>query len=83
MLPPIAVRPFVFALPARATIRPNAEVASTHWIELAQLSRPEVRRSTMVTIRGELIVVPAFMLDDLIVWGMTERILDSFMQAIH
>ena len=83
VLPPIAVSPFVFALPTRARIRPNAEVASANWIEVAHLSRPDVRRSTTVTIRGEPIVVPAFMLDDLIVWGMTERILDSFLQAVY
>jgi 8-oxo-dGTP pyrophosphatase MutT (NUDIX family) len=82
VLPPIAVRPFVFALPTRAPIRPNAEVASAHWIELAHLSRADLRRSATVTIRGEPIVVPAFTLDDLIVWGMTERILRSFLQAI-
>lgn len=83
VLPPIAVRPFVFALPTRAPIRPNAEVASAHWIELAQLSRPEVRRATTVTIRGQPLVVPAFIVDDMVVWGMTERILDSFIQAVY
>jgi 8-oxo-dGTP pyrophosphatase MutT (NUDIX family) len=82
VLPPIAVRPFVFGLSGRAGIRPNAEVASAHWIEVADLGRPHVRRPTTVTIRGEALVVPAFMVDELVVWGMTERILDSFLQAI-
>ena len=82
VLPPIAVRPFVFALPTRARIRPNAEVASAHWVEMVDLTRPDVRRSTTVTVRGEPLVVPAFVVADLVVWGMTERILDYFIQSI-
>jgi 8-oxo-dGTP pyrophosphatase MutT (NUDIX family) len=82
VLPPIAVRPFVFGLPSRTGMRLNAEVASAHWIELTHLSRRDVHRPTTVTIRGEPQVVPAFVVDDLVVWGMTERILDSFLQAV-
>jgi hypothetical protein len=81
-LPPIAVRPFVFTLPVRLDLRLNAEVASAHWIELARLTDPHTRRPTTVTVRGEPLVLPAFMVEDLVVWGMTERILDSFFQVI-
>jgi 8-oxo-dGTP pyrophosphatase MutT (NUDIX family) len=82
VLPPIAVRPFVFALPTRATVRLNAEVASAHWIELKRLSGAETRGQTTVTVRGEPLEVPAFIVEGMVVWGMTERILVSFFQAI-
>ncbi len=81
-LPPIAVRPFVFALDARPPLALNHEVAEAHWVELAHLLHPACRRETAVTIRGERRTVPAYIHGDLLVWGMTERILWSFFQAI-
>lgn len=82
VLPPIAVRPFVFALSGRLDLRLNSEVASAHWVELARLADPDAHRPTTVTMRGEPLVVPAYMIEGMVVWGMTERILDSFFQAI-
>jgi 8-oxo-dGTP pyrophosphatase MutT (NUDIX family) len=81
-LPPIAVRPYVFALPTRPPVRLNAEVASSHWIALADLAQPGASGLTSVTVRGSLLEVPAFLLEGMVVWGMTERILASFLQAI-
>ncbi|HSB54154.1 MAG TPA: CoA pyrophosphatase [Gemmatimonadales bacterium] len=81
-LPPIAVRPYVFALPTRPPVRLNAEVASSHWIALADLAQPAASGLTTVTVRGSLLEVPAFLLEGMVVWGMTERILASFLQAI-
>ncbi|HEX5387408.1 MAG TPA: CoA pyrophosphatase [Gemmatimonadales bacterium] len=74
-LPPIAVRPFVFALDRRLPLTPNGEVASAHWIELGRLFAPDAMRETEVAIRGTRRVVPAYLVDDLVVWGMTHRIL--------
>lgn len=81
-LPPIAVRPYVFGLPRRPDVRPNAEVASCHWVQLAEFSRPGASRLAAVEVRGNVLDVPAFMLEGMVVWGMTERILSSFLQAI-
>jgi 8-oxo-dGTP pyrophosphatase MutT (NUDIX family) len=81
-LPPIAVRPYVFALPGRPPVRLNPEVASCHWVELSALARPDASRLATVTVRGNLLEVPAFMLEGMVVWGMTERILASLLQAI-
>jgi 8-oxo-dGTP pyrophosphatase MutT (NUDIX family) len=82
VLPPIAVRPFVFALDSRPSLTLNPEVASAHWVELAQLHDPTATRPYSITLRGELRTFPAFHIDDLIVWGMTERILSCFIQVI-
>jgi 8-oxo-dGTP pyrophosphatase MutT (NUDIX family) len=82
VLPPIAVRPFVFMLDARPPLALNREVAAAHWVELAHLLAPGCRRDTTVTVRGQPLVVPAYVRGDLLVWGMTERILASFFQVI-
>jgi 8-oxo-dGTP pyrophosphatase MutT (NUDIX family) len=82
VLPPIAVRPFVFTLDARPPLALNREVAEAHWVELAHLLDPGCRRDTTVTVREQPLVVSAYIHGDLLVWGMTERILASFFQAI-
>ncbi|HEU4647989.1 MAG TPA: CoA pyrophosphatase [Gemmatimonadales bacterium] len=82
VLPPIAVRPFVFAVDARPPLAPNHEVAEAHWVELAHLLDPSCRRDATVTVRGQPLVVSAYVHGDLLVWGMTERILASFFQVI-
>ncbi len=81
-LPPIAVRPYVFALSARPPIRLNPEVAACHWVAVAALRGAGVSRQVTVSVRGEPLVVPGFVLGDLVVWGMTERILGSFLQVV-
>lgn len=81
-LPPIAVRPFVFALPQRSPLVLGAEVASTHWVGLDHLRLPGTHAPTAISVRGEKLVVPAYVIEDLVVWGMTERILTCFFQAV-
>ena len=41
VLPPIAVRPYVFSLPERPPLVPNPEVAATRWVHLDHLLHPE------------------------------------------
>ena len=80
VLPPVAVRPFVFVLPAPPPLHLNPEVASAHWVELARLRQPTALRAFDITLRGEQRSFPAYHLDDLVVWGMTERILSRFLE---
>ncbi len=81
-LPPVAVRPFVFGLAARTPLRLNAEVASAHWVELDRLRQPHAHGAAPVSIRGEPRLVPAYRHEDLVVWGLTERILSCFLSAV-
>ena len=80
-LPPVAVRPYVFGVEGRPLIRLNPEVASAHWVELAELCRPGVSCEATVIVRGAPLLVPAYMIEGLTVWGMTERILVSLLEA--
>ena len=77
VLPPIAVRPYVFALAHRPRLSLNPEVAAARWVPLDLLLHPEIYDSVRLDIRGESREFPAYRLDDAIVWGMTERILSS------
>ena len=77
-LPPLVVRPFVFALPARPAVVPNAEEVAYHrWISLTDLRRGESEEQ--VEIAGRLVLVPGYRLGDDFVWGMTHRILEPFL----
>lgn len=83
VLPPIAVRPFVFGLPERAALTPNPEVAGVRWVLLDHLLHPETYHSARLEIRGEPRDFPAYRVDESIVWGMTERILTSLLGQIR
>jgi 8-oxo-dGTP pyrophosphatase MutT (NUDIX family) len=77
VLPPIAVRPHVFLLPGQPPIIPNHEVASAQWVSLDFLLRPATHHSVRLEIAGQSRQVQAYQLENGIIWGMTERILDS------
>lgn len=79
VLPPIAVRPYVFALPHRPLLSLNPEVAAARWVPLDLLLHPDTYNAVRLEIRGESREFPAFRLDDSVVWGMTERILSSLL----
>lgn len=74
-LRPIAVRPFVFRVARRPDLHPNHEVAAVDWVDLDRLFAPETHRQVSVAILHESRSVPAFVLDEGVVWGLTERIL--------
>ncbi len=79
VLPPIAVRPYVFLLPDRPVLRLSPEVAAARWVSLDHLLHPSTYHSVRIEIRGESREVPAYQLDDAIVWGMTERVVTSLL----
>ncbi len=82
LLPPIAVRPFVFTVSSRPPLALNPEIAAARWVPLDRLRNPSAIRPYSITLRGELRTFPAYHVDDLVVWGMTERILSGFFQVI-
>lgn len=80
VLPPIAVRPFVFRLASRPPVRPNDEVADAHWVPLDTLLHPETHVPVDIEIHGGIRRVPAYRLAEGTVWGMTERILSDLLR---
>jgi 8-oxo-dGTP pyrophosphatase MutT (NUDIX family) len=83
VLPPVAVRPYVFSLPQRPPLTPNPEVAAIKWVLLDHLMHPETYHSARLDIRGEPRDVPAYRLEEAIVWGMTERILTELLDQLR
>ena len=81
-LPPVIVRPFVFALPGRPGITTNTEVQRAFWVALARLAEPGVRSQITLTLRDGERTFPAYRLGEDVVWGMTERILTPFVLLI-
>lgn len=75
VLPPVAVRPFVFVAPGRSPLTLNSEVAAAHWVQLDDLQQPERHHAVTLDVAGMTREVQAFQLDNGVVWGMTERIL--------
>jgi len=83
VLPPIAVRPFVFMLSTRPTITLNQEVTSARWVSVGHLLRPDTRHPVRLDVAGQSRVVQAYELEDGMVWGMTERILTCFLNLLQ
>lgn len=79
VLPPVAVRPFLFNLAERPAIVPNPEVAGTAWIELNPLRRPDARQEITLDVRGERRIFPAYRTPIGPIWGLTERILSRLL----
>lgn len=75
VLPPVAVRPFVFALPQEPTLALNGEIAGAGWVSVADMLDPAARRMVDVESRGGRRFVSAYVTSRGVVWGMTERIL--------
>jgi 8-oxo-dGTP pyrophosphatase MutT (NUDIX family) len=80
-LPPIVVRPFVFALSNRPRPLPNAEVALAFWVPLHTFPAARVRES--IQVGGHPLTVDGFRFGPHLVWGMTERILASLLQRME
>lgn len=78
----IVVRPYVFGLSERPPVSLSGEVAEAFWVPLAELRRPEVYRDTVIQLRGEDRVFPAYHLEPGVVWGLTERILTPLLELI-
>jgi 8-oxo-dGTP pyrophosphatase MutT (NUDIX family) len=82
VLPPVVVRPFVFALPARPATAVSLEVREAFWAPLETLRAPGVYQTVTVTPRGLTLSVPAYVLGTRVIWGMTERILTPFLNQL-
>ena len=83
VLPPIAVRPYVFLTSSRPPVSLNSEVTAASWVPLRHLLRPDTYHPVRLEIAGQSRMVPAFELEDGIVWGMTERILTSLLNLLR
>jgi 8-oxo-dGTP pyrophosphatase MutT (NUDIX family) len=83
VLPPVVVRPFVFALTARPTITLSSEVQDAFWVSFRALAAPGVRGQVVVDHPGiPRRVLPSYALGNRTIWGMSERILTPLISLI-
>lgn len=83
LLPPVVVRPFVFALAGLPSLTLSDEVTAAFWVPLSRLREPGARREVTLTIRGAERTFPAYAFGERVIWGMTERILTSFLELLY
>ena len=82
VLPPILVRPFVFAHRSRQTLELSPEVALAWWLPLETLLTPGVFGPVEFVRYGTLVRTMGYRLDAGILWGMSERILTPLVRLL-
>jgi 8-oxo-dGTP pyrophosphatase MutT (NUDIX family) len=78
----LSIAPFVFRLLRPAVPTPNHEVVSLHWLPLARLLGPEHRSTLEYPHEGALLEFPCLRVDDLVIWGLTYRMLDNLRRVL-
>ena len=81
-LPPIMVRPYVFALDRRPALALNEEAAEAVWAPVRDLLRPEAYHAMIVQAGEVQRSYPAYRLGERVVWGMTERIVTPLLTLL-
>jgi 8-oxo-dGTP pyrophosphatase MutT (NUDIX family) len=80
----LIITPLVCAVTAPVTLTPDRrEVQSAFWVPLASLRRHEARGTFRHTLAGHEIEHPAFICHGHTIWGLTHRILTSFLDVIE
>ena len=74
------VVPAVFMLNRSVEIQTNEEVASYRWVDLEDLTAPETKTTYRLNYDKGSVEVPALRVDDYVVWGLTQRILNSVLE---
>jgi 8-oxo-dGTP pyrophosphatase MutT (NUDIX family) len=78
VLPPIIVRPYVFAVRTRPTLVLSDEVADAFWVPLRELFHSERRQEIDIHFQNFHMRRPAIGVGEHVIWGMTENILRTF-----
>ncbi|MES1186092.1 MAG: CoA pyrophosphatase [Myxococcales bacterium] len=78
----MAVRPFVFWTPTPQSTTLSSEVAEVLWVPLDALASDALRTTREVEVRGSTLRVPAYVIDERVVWGMTFGLLERFLALV-
>ena len=78
----MVVRPFVFWLGAERQASLSAEVAEVLWVPLDDLASDALRSTREVDVLGSPVRVPAYVIDERVVWGMTFHVLERFLSRV-
>jgi len=82
-LPRLMVTPFVFGIAGEAeAFVASPEVAEVFWIQLGELRSPQVHSKVQIPLPEGLREFPCYRVAGEVVWGLTFRILEQFLE-IH
>jgi 8-oxo-dGTP pyrophosphatase MutT (NUDIX family) len=80
-VPPLAISPYVFAVPSGTPARPNMEVEAALWIRIGDLAHPGARAEYLHAMDAERSIrFPALRHEGRIIWGLTYRMLTQFLE---
>ncbi len=77
-VPELVVFPFVYALQDDVTMRGGVEVREAFWCPLAEMTASAAER--LVRVKGHELLAPSFLHGEKVIWGLTHRILTSFLE---
>jgi 8-oxo-dGTP pyrophosphatase MutT (NUDIX family) len=78
----LVVRPFVFWARTQREVSLSGEVAEVLWVPLDELASNALRGNREVEVRGAKLDVPAFVINERVVWGMTFHLLERFLSRV-
>jgi 8-oxo-dGTP pyrophosphatase MutT (NUDIX family) len=82
-VPPMAISPYVFAVPAGTPARPNMEVQAAFWIAIRDLAHPRARAEYLHELDADRSVrFPALQHGGNTIWGLTYRMLSQFLALV-
>jgi 8-oxo-dGTP pyrophosphatase MutT (NUDIX family) len=73
------VVPSVYLMKRGVKPKLNAEVSSCRWVDLEELLAPRSQSGHLVEYRDQKIEMPAYLVGDYEVWGLTHRILTALL----
>lgn len=81
-LPPVMVAPFVLAVPPQTTATPAPrEVQAALWVPLDALRDANAVSDVLIEVEGGPLRFPALTYAEYVIWGLTYRILQQFMEV--
>jgi len=82
-LPKIIVTPVVFAVPTSTDVRPSEEIERAVWVHASEVFDPANRRPLVVDLPAGQREFESIHVAGLVIWGLTERILNQIATAIE
>jgi 8-oxo-dGTP pyrophosphatase MutT (NUDIX family) len=79
----LSIQPWVWELrDDPGPLRLSAEVATVHWVRLADLLDPARRAPFPYLHEGRKLVLPSLDVDGLVIWGLTYRMVEIFAEVL-
>ena len=79
---PLVISPFAFAVEEPWEPRPNHEVQGVLWVPLSYLADPQNESIVEYFIDGQRMRLPAYIYQDRTIWGLTFRMIRSFLEVV-